>query len=242
MEKARLIFSSNSVATYTLRGVRVGQWAKTSIRNGHVFELRCRVTSTLGRVAVAASPPFRLYSHHSQLPTRKAGPAAAAAAAAAAPAAALASGVMKRSASSDALDDEGHHHLAPVVDDFRAKKARGSNGGGGVGNTEMGEDVAMVHGWMPSAPSLSLAEQRDVLLARADELRARAAPLLAEEAKLRQEAERLHREARRMEAGLQRKHVPFKLAPVLPRVPDWSKVLPPRIDATAVAAALPVPH
>jgi len=57
--------------SYMFRKVKIGTWAKTSLREEARFKLRCTVTTSLGRVFVAESPFFEIFSHQSQLPDRK---------------------------------------------------------------------------------------------------------------------------------------------------------------------------
>ncbi len=67
----KLMSSSDSDATYVLRKIRVGTWAKTSLREETSFVLRCSFTTTRGRGAEAVSHAFEIYSHQSQLPQKK---------------------------------------------------------------------------------------------------------------------------------------------------------------------------
>ncbi len=67
----KLLCTSDSEATYVLRKIKVGTWAKTSLREETSFVLRCTFTTSRGRVAEAVSKAFEIFSHQSQLPQKK---------------------------------------------------------------------------------------------------------------------------------------------------------------------------
>jgi hypothetical protein len=67
----KLLCNSDTEATYVLRKIKVGTWAKTSLREETSFVLRCSFTTSRGRAAVAVSKAFEIFSHQSQLPQKK---------------------------------------------------------------------------------------------------------------------------------------------------------------------------
>lgn len=66
----RSISQGDSVV-YTLRKLKVGAWAKTSSREGASFVLKGVLQTTSGRHVDVASDTFEIYSHQSQLPSKK---------------------------------------------------------------------------------------------------------------------------------------------------------------------------
>ena len=56
---------------FCLSQIKVGTWAKTSLREDATFVLRCVFKASDGRTCAALSSNFQIFSHQSQLPQKK---------------------------------------------------------------------------------------------------------------------------------------------------------------------------
>jgi len=67
----QVIGSDGACVSYVFRKVKIGTWAKTSLREEASFVLKCVIQTSQGRSLEVKSPLFEIYSHQSQLPQRR---------------------------------------------------------------------------------------------------------------------------------------------------------------------------
>lgn len=67
----QIVDEQGSTVQYVFRKVKIGTWAKTSLREEAHFVLRLHFSTTLGRKFTVDSPSFEVFSHQSQLPDRR---------------------------------------------------------------------------------------------------------------------------------------------------------------------------
>ena len=152
----------------SLTVIKVGTWAKTSLREETSFVLRCSFTTSRGRVVEAVSQAFEIFSHQSQLPQKKSDRKAGAAP------------QLKRSRSSKSLLSKSLDSAVLFADDIFGLQSLSDAALKAASSEETAAPQGLEDGQL----------KRLRLLEKADDLAVRIAALREEEHTLRAEAAR----------------------------------------------------
>ena len=158
----KLVSNDPASATYCIRKIKIGTWAKTSLREEAKFVLRATFKTNRGRVAEAVSSSFEIFSHQSQLPQKKEGKKP----------------LLKRSRSNKSLLSKSLDSAVLFADDI-------------FGLQSLSDAALKAASSEETAPAMGVVDaetKRMRLLEKADDLAVRIAALKEEERKLREEA------------------------------------------------------